>query len=160
VRRARRFACLTLSACLLAAAATAQAAPGPPQSETHDEFCDPAPIAADDPGPLVGIAAESASVEAGELTYARVENRSDERIEFGAEYRVQRFTGGKWRRAPGGPRGPFIQIAFLLQAGRSGSCVRYEVPDDAAPGRYRFSRDLIAGSGPARPYFATFRVIP
>ncbi len=132
-----------------------------PGSETFGrEFCVPAPIATGDPGPAVGLATERANVHAGGAAFARVENRSEEEIQFGVEYRVQRFAGGKWRRAPGAPHGPWIQVALLLSGGRSGACVRYPVPADAPPGRYRFSRDLISGSGSARPYIATFRVIP
>jgi len=161
VRRARRFACPALAACLLALAASAQAAQRSPGSETFGrEFCVPAPIAAGDPGPEVGLAVERTNVHTGGAAFARVENRSDEEIAFGVEYRVQRFAGGTWRRAPGAPHGPWIQIAVMLPAGRSGSCVRYVVPDNAPPGRYRFSRDLIAGSSSARPYSVPFRVLP
>ena len=161
MRSACRFACLSAALCLLALPVATQAVAGAPGSETFGrEFCVPASIAGGDPGPEVGLAVERASVHTGGAAFARVENRSAEPIEFGLAYRVQRFAGGKWRRAPGAPHGPWIQIALALPAGRSGSCVRYDVPDDAPPGRYRFSRDLIAGSRPARSFSAPFRVLP
>ena len=161
MRRARLFACPAFATSLLVLAAAAQAAPGSLGGETFGrEFCLPAPIAAGDRGPEVGLAVERANARPGGAAFARVENRSEERIEFGVEYRVQRFVGGKWRRAPGAPHGPWIQIALLLAPGHSGSCMRYVVPEEAPPGRYRFSRDLIAGGGPARAYFASFRVVP
>ena len=161
MRWSRRLAILSAAAFLLALTTAAQAAVGVPGSATFGRgFCVPAAIAAGDPGPEVGLAAERANVHPGGAAYARVENRSEEQIEFGVEYRVQRFAGGRWRAAPGAPHGPWIQIALTLPANRSGSCVRYVVPESAPPGRYRFSRDLFAGSGPARPYLAGFRVMP
>jgi Big-like domain-containing protein len=160
VLRSRPILCAALVAALIAlSAAAVRAAPGPPGTETYGrQFCQPAPLAAADRGPEVGIAVERASVAAGGTAFARVENRSAKQVEFGLEFHVQRFAGGHWRRAPGAPHGPWIQIALMLPAGQSGSCMRYRVPADAPPGRYRFSRELIAGPGPARPYLAPFRV--
>ena len=161
MRRARRFAFLAAAACLLAMCAAAQAAQRSPGSETFGrEFCVPAAIKAADRGPEVGLAVERANVHSGGAAYARVENRSEHGVTFGVDYRVQRFADGKWRRAPAAPHGPWIQIALTLAAGHSGSCVRYLVPDDAPPGRYRFSRDLLAGSSSSRAYSVPFRVLP
>ena len=155
------LACAIAAASLLAPAAAAQAAPGMPGSNAIGrEFCRSAPITDGDQGSPIALAVERDTVAVGAAAFARVENRSDEQIEFGVAYRVQRYAHGRWERAPGAPHGPWIQIALLLPAGRSGSCLRYQVPADAPPGRYRFSRDLIAGSAPARPYFAPFRVLP
>lgn len=160
VLRSRPIICAALVAALIAlSAAAVQAAPGPPGTETYGrQFCEPEPLAAGDGGPEVGLAVERASVAAGGTAFARVENRSAKQIEFGVEFHVQRLVRGQWHRAPGAPHGPWIQIALMLPAGQSGSCMRYRVPADAPPGRYRFVRGLVAGPGPARPYLAPFRV--
>jgi hypothetical protein len=130
---------------------------GPPASQTFGrEFCEIGPSGEEAPAES-RIAVERDGVAPGEAAFARVEAGRDGAT-FGAEYAVERFVGGGWERVPDGPRA-FIQVELTLGPGESGYCNRYAVPDDAPPGRYRFSRDLGEGeAAPKRPRHAEFRV--
>jgi hypothetical protein len=117
-------------------------------------FCETGPL---DQAPAeAGIAVEREAVRPGEAAYARVE-AGPRGATFGAEYRVERLVGGNWQQAPGGPR-VFVQVELGLGADQSGYCNQYVVPDDASPGRYRFSRDLGEGGAAKRTATAEFRV--
>jgi hypothetical protein len=93
-----------------------------------------------------GIAVNRKSFRPGQDAFARVENRGSEAVEFGVAYEVQRFAAGHWGRDLLGNRGwPAVLIG--MGGGFAASCMRYRIPRDAKPGRYRFVKSLGAADG-------------
>ena len=88
-----------------------------------------------------GIAVDRGRVRPGEKVYARVENRGTSWVSFGTMYEVQKREGGRWVEQDLGI-GAWTLPLFLLEGGRTSDCMRYRVPADASPGRYRFVKHL------------------
>lgn len=83
------------------------------------------------------------TVAPGQTARARIINLGTVRLEaasyvFG--FKVRRFDGSRWVFvAESPPRGPVPKRMQILPPGRENrGCLRYRVPDDALPGRYRF----------------------
>jgi len=88
-----------------------------------------------------GIAVNRDQVRPGQKVFARVENHGTSWISFGLAYEVQRREGGRWVEQDLGVDGWLLPL-ILMSGGSSGWCMPYLVPVDAAPGRYRFVKDL------------------
>lgn len=104
-----------------------------------------------------GIAVNRRHVRPGQRVFARIENRGTSWVEFGVPYAVQRFEGGRWVEQDLGD-GAWPMPALLMGSGQSGWCMRYRVPADASPGRYRFVKDLDFWGRPGKRAVAFFRV--
>jgi hypothetical protein len=93
-----------------------------------------------------GIAVNRGSFRPGQDAFARIENRGTEAVEFGVAYEVRRFAAGHWGRNLLSNRAwPAVLIG--MGGGGSGWCMRYRIPPDAEPGRYRFVKGLGAADG-------------
>ncbi len=133
---------------------------GIPYHHTYGlRFCEAGKFAHVRQGYHVRLAMRRPVVRPGGAAYARIENRGSVIVDFGVGYSVQRLDQGRWRPAPGGPRGGEILIAFRLEGGKHGWCSRYRVPRNAEPGRYRFVKYMETMTGTERRYVAFFRVI-
>jgi len=148
-------------AVLAAASGPAPEPVGPPGSETYGrEFCEVQSVPTSKGG-RIGLTVERGSVRAGRAAFGRVENRSQRGwVEFGVDYHVQRLEEGVWRPGPGFHMNAWVAIGLSLAPGQAGYCMRYDVPDQAPPGRYRFMRPMSADADGNRPYYAPFRVTP
>jgi hypothetical protein len=87
------------------------------------------------------IAVNHKAFHPGQDAFARIENRGSEWVEFGVSYDVQRFEGGHWGPSLLGER-TWPAVAIVMSGGGSGFCMRYRIPPDAHPGRYRFTKGL------------------
>jgi hypothetical protein len=89
-----------------------------------------------------------------------VENRGTEEIEpLGQEFAFEVFEGGSWLEAPGSPKlFPKKLSKSPLSAGESGGCQAFQIPSDARPGLYRFSKKVELGSGGTRRLTSEFRI--
>lgn len=105
-----------------------------------------------------GIAINRLQFEPGQEAFARVENRGTSWIQFGLAYEVQKFEGGRWVAQPFGS-GVWPAVGLILPGGYSGWCMRYQIPSDASPGRYRFLKGLgFWGRRGGKRAVAAFRV--
>lgn len=107
------------------------------------------------------IATNRDTVRRGQKVFARVENPGTVWAFFGLSYGVQRLDGGRWLDQPLGGGGVWPAIGLLMPSGGSGWCMRYRVPMDASPGRYRFVKMLepqVRGARDRR-FTAGFRVV-
>lgn len=156
--RLRALSALIVVVALLGALAAGSLAAAPWGPKVHDpEFCKPEEVGTNGVG--IRLRLEHYAVPQGQPAFVRVENHGAEAVEFGVDYRVQRFADGAWERAPGGPGNVFPQIAVTLESGRSGFCMRYFVPRQAESGRYRFFKPITSPQGSARNYVAEFTVL-
>ncbi|MEZ5077372.1 MAG: immunoglobulin-like domain-containing protein [Solirubrobacterales bacterium] len=106
------------------------------------------------------IATSHDTVRPGQTIFARVENPGTVWASFGVEYAVQRFEGGVWTHQPLGG-GVWPAIGLYMSSGGSGWCMRYRVPAGAAPGSYRFVKQMepqVRGAHDRR-FTAGFRVV-
>ena len=104
-----------------------------------------------------GIAVNRRHARPGQKVFARVENRGTSWIEFGLYYEVQRFEGGRWVDQDLGD-GVWALPLIYMRSGQSGWCMRYRVPTEASPGRYRFVKDLGFIGRRGKRAVAAFRV--
>jgi hypothetical protein len=93
------------------------------------------------------------------LTWFWVENRGTREVDpLGREFALEVFEGGSWLKAPGNPhRFPKVK-AKPLPAGKASGCTYFQIPPEAHPGLYRFSKDVILESGAKRQLTAEFEV--
>lgn len=82
----------------------------------------------------------------------RIENGSDETVVYGLPFSLQ------WSKTPGSPR-VFPKLrAKPLSAGKAGGCLTFQIPADARPGLYRFSKAVVLESGARRRLTAELEV--
>lgn len=97
----------------------------------------------------------------GQPALARVENPGTTWAFFGLAYAVERYAHGAWEYVPiSSGEVVWPLVGLTMQGGGSGWCMRYRIPADAEPGRYRFVKS-IAPWGRERNgqvYTANFRV--
>jgi hypothetical protein len=106
------------------------------------------------------IAVDRDRVRTGEKVYARVENRGTSWVAFGTMYEVQKREGGRWVEQDLGVDAWTLPL-FLLAGGRTSDCMRYRVPTDASPARYRFVKNLgFSARGRGKDATAAFTVAP
>lgn len=99
-------------------------------------------------------------IRPGSRTNFWVENRGTQNVDpMGAAFAFEVFEGGVWSKAPGSPR-VFPKLrAKPLSAGGAGGCTSFQIPSEARPGLYRYSKDVvILNSGVERQLTAKFRV--
>lgn len=89
-----------------------------------------------------------------------ITNNSDEVIQFGAGYSVERLVDGKWVDHELG-NFPVIMILYSLAPGESETYTvnlfsdRVKYPE----GDYRIVRQIAVGEGQSRPFYGYFKVI-
>jgi hypothetical protein len=110
----------------------------------------------------VGLGVEGMSFHPGESVYARIVNAGAGWIRTKGEFGVQREEGGTWVDVPRAPTAESVRrITTLIAPGEYGNCHRYDLPADAAPGRYRFSaRAFVVNELKMRTVTAPFEVSP
>lgn len=81
-------------------------------------------------------------VHPGGTVLSRVENFGSEIVQFGEDFRVQRFLQGRWLEQPDLlPSGWFLWLG-ALGAGGSGPCSSLSLPVDTPPGHYRVVKEV------------------
>ncbi|HEX5988671.1 MAG TPA: hypothetical protein VFY75_00470 [Solirubrobacterales bacterium] len=88
-----------------------------------------------------------------------IENRGTRTVDpIGVDFAFEVFEGGSWLTAPGSPS-IFPKLRLLpLPAGRAGDCSTFQIPPEAKPGHYRFSKDVILESRIRKQLTAEFAV--
>jgi hypothetical protein len=109
----------------------------------------------------VKLAVNRDSLRPGGTAFARVENYGTVWADFGLAFYVERFDAGAWAPIPETTDDIWPLVGISMSGGWSGWCMRYRVPADASPGRYRFVKSIgrwdFRGAG--RSYTAEFRVV-
>jgi hypothetical protein len=78
----------------------------------------------------------------GQTAYARVENRGSVWAGFGLGFDIQHLGPSGWRRDPASPSGLVPAVLVAAKSGTAGWCMRFRIPPDLAPGRYRFAKGM------------------
>jgi hypothetical protein len=104
------------------------------------------------------------SYRPGNTVFGRIENYGTATVNYGVAYSIERLNGSSWSQAPESPRGPWILIGLSTQAGQSGRCLGFWIPNDMSPGTYRVvkSVDFASGHGRSNPTMLTaeFAIAP
>lgn len=100
----------------------------------------------------VGISLDATSYRRGETLHATLDNRGAAFLGFGLSRRIEYRDGTTWTQPPVEfPGGPVPAIGLLLGPGESASCWSVAIPQDAAPGTYRFVEKLGHSNGGVSP---------
>lgn len=88
-----------------------------------------------------------------------IENRGTGEVDpMGVAFAFEVFEGGSWSKAPGSPE-IFPKVGLKpLSAGEAGACNSFQIPPDAIPGLYRFSKRVTLSSGAKTRLTSEFRV--
>lgn len=78
----------------------------------------------------------------GQTVFARVANYGSESLEYGVDFSIEVFDGAGWIEAPISPVNVWPALAVLTGPGEAGPCSTFEIPANAAPGRYRFVKSV------------------
>ena len=90
----------------------------------------------DKAAPGVSLVAEPTTVAAGETLQVRVVNETGTRLSYGRGYAIERLVDGGWEPI-GLPPQVVPMIGLVAEPGELGPPITVQVPEDAAPGRYR-----------------------
>jgi hypothetical protein len=104
------------------------------------------------------LATSSASVLPGGTLTWQIQNYGTTSLNFGLEYRVERYDGG-WKVDPMTPAG-FPAIGFSIPAGAAGQCQSLTVPASASPGSYRIVKPVGVAAGRSQDIRALFSIDP
>jgi hypothetical protein len=99
-----------------------------------------------EPSAIARLGTSSRTVVPGEQVLGRIENFGSTMLRTRQPYSVEYFDGVEWERV--GPpqtvwRGPGMDA--IVYAGKAAACMSFRVPADAAPGRYRFVKNIRVG---------------
>jgi hypothetical protein len=85
---------------------------------------------------------ERRSYRPGERVRTRVENYGSQGVAYGADFTVQRWEVGRWRRDRALTPGGFLLWLGILFPGRSSECIGPWLPLATEPGRYRILKSV------------------
>lgn len=87
------------------------------------------------------LALNKSSFYSGESVEARIENRGPRSLFFGLSYRVEAFDGDDWTASAIQPP-PMPLIGLSIRPAEAASCWRFQIPPEAAVGRYRLAVEV------------------
>ena len=112
----------------------------------------------------IDLRLSAASMHSGEALYAYVANLGTNGINVPFRYAVERFDGAGWIGAgvsvtPGDALSP--DESWWMEGGEASPCTEFQVPAEAAPGRYRMRTSVqLTGTRRHRALSSVFSVQP
>jgi hypothetical protein len=103
----------------------------------------------------VQLALSPPIVHPGQVMNTRLLNFGTATIRYGEPFRVEQFDGSRWVGYPLNIN--WHRPLFRLHGGQAGRCQALRIPEDMAPGAYRFRKPL---ADPSRGLTANFEVAP
>lgn len=98
----------------------------------------------------VRLTVQDADLKPGEGLFARIENRSANRVRYQAPFSIERFDREEWIPDAVSPKGPWPRYLGVLPPSATSRCFLFDVPIDIEPRRYRISKTVEMGTSQSR----------
>lgn len=89
----------------------------------------------------IRLALSSPTYTPGQTVLGRIENLGTGSVYFGSPYRIERYDGGVWTRAPETPQA-FPMPLYTAGSGLSSPCSPFRIPHSMPLGRYRMVKEV------------------